>query len=334
MFIEIVTLGAFLVICLIAFLIGDTIGGGRRTAQNVIDANAGQFRRGKAPSALRTAITTSLARVVPQSAGEVRKIERDLKRAGYYRTTALVEYMATRNALVVGALITFGLLAVLADPSSTFPQMLMVVGVLTACLGYGFPRLVLSFQAKRRVERIQRGLPDALDIIHMCLTGGLPLREAFKRVAHEIKFFHRDIAVELDIIHRQADADTMSHALKQFARRIDAPDVNALSALVAQTDRMGTHVATAVSEYADSVRLAYRQRAEERANKTSIKLLFPVIVCLAPLVYILLCGPPMLKMRNFLIESHQPGGIFEQIDVDNSITPNSAVIDLGTPNEG
>jgi tight adherence protein C len=68
-------------------------------------------------------------------------------------------------------------------------------------------------------------------------------------------------------------------------------------------------VATAIADYADSVRMVHRQKIEEKASKTSIKMLFPVILCLAPPIYILLCGPPMLKLRNFIIEGHQPGGV-------------------------
>ena len=161
------------------------------------------------------------------------------------------------------------------------------------------------------VDRIQTGLPDALDIIMMCLTGGLPLRDALQRVSQEIKFTNRDIAIEFEIIRRHADADTMANALRQFASRIDTPDINALATLVSQTQRMGSHIATAVCDYADSVRRARRQRAEEEANKTSIRMLFPVLLCLAPPIYILLMGPPLLQLRNFVTKEHQPGGALE-----------------------
>ena len=152
---------------------------------------------------------------------------------------------------------------------------------------------------------------EKADIIMMCLTGGLPLRDALQRVSQEIKFTNRDIAIEFEIIRRHADADTMANALRQFASRIDTPDINALATLVSQTQRMGSHIATAVCDYADSVRRARRQRAEEEANKTSIRMLFPVLLCLAPPIYILLMGPPLLQLRNFVTKEHQPGGALE-----------------------
>jgi tight adherence protein C len=197
----------------------------------------------------------------------------------------------------------------LADPNSIFPKLIFLVGIFSSICGYAVSRFVLANQASKRVARIQKGLPDALDIIMMCITGGLPLGKALERVSKQIEFSHRDLAIEFEIIRRHADADTMANALRHFADRVDAPDVNALAALVTQTQRMGTHVATAICEYADSVRRAHRQRAEEHASKTSIKMLFPIILCLAPPIYILLLGPPLLRLSNFIKEEHRPGGI-------------------------
>jgi len=319
-FSDIVTIGAFLVICLLVFLLGETLGGGRRRALLLAKSGEENESRRKKPSTIG-AFTRAMAGAVPQLSSEVDRIERDLKRAGYYKPTALIEYMATRNTLIVLTIIVAGGLAVAADPGTAFPEMFIAGGVILAILGYGLPRMVLNLQAKQRVGRIQRGLPDALDIIRMCLTGGLPLREALQRVTQEIDFFHPEIAVEFEIIRRQADADTMAHALRQFARRIDIPDINALAALVMQTDRLGTHVATAITDYADSVRRATRQRAEEKSSKTSIKMLFPVVLCLSPPIYILLCGPPLLKLRTFVIEGNRPGGLLDQSNYGETILP-------------
>ncbi|MBT5018557.1 MAG: type II secretion system F family protein, partial [Planctomicrobium sp.] len=155
------------------------------------------------------------------------------------------------------------------------------------------------------------GLPDALDIIRMCLQGGLPLRDSLGRVSNEIEFFHPDIAVELEVVRRHSDANTMTMALKDFAKRMNADEVNALASLVTQAERMGTHVAQAVTEFSDGLREQSKQRAEEKANKTTIKMLFPVVLCLAPPVLILLLGPPMLEMRNFFRDAHEPGGVLD-----------------------
>jgi tight adherence protein C len=169
--------------------------------------------------------------------------------------------------------------------------------------------MVLKFQAHRRLNRIETGLPDVLDLIRMCLTGGLSLRDSLERVSNEIEVFHPDLAVELEVVRRHAEADTMAKALKEFSRRMKTPDISALASLVSQTERLGTHVAQAVMEFADGVRRQHRQRAEERASKTSIRMLFPVIFCLAPPVFILLLGPPTIQLKNFLRDSKRPGGV-------------------------
>lgn len=308
MFLDAVTTAVFLVFCFSAYLIAEYIRKGRRRADVLVketDRKAGAYAR-------------AMARIVPQLGSEVDKIERDLKRAGYYGKAALVEYMSSRNTLIVLVLMATGILAVLADPTTEAPQIIIMIGGLTAILGYSIPRIVLNLQARARVDRIQRGLPDALDIIRMCISGGLPLRDALARVSNEISSFHPDIAAELAVIHRHADTNSMSVALKNFSKRIDTPDINALAALVSQSDQVGTNVASAVAEYADGIRRQHRQRADEAASKTTIRMLFPVIFCLAPPIYILLCGPPVLQLRNFIREGHEPGGILDGSTYDTS----------------
>lgn len=313
MFIDIITVAAFLAIFLTAFLIADLLTHRRRLRYPLpaIDEVTGDKPANHRKRSQAGALTQAFTTVIPQSANEVARIDHDLKQAGYYRSTALVEYLAVRNLLVIAVLITAGVLAVLSDPGTPIPETMLVLGVLGAIFGYGLPRMVVHLQANRRVDRIQKGLPDALDLLSMCITGGMTIQKSMQQVARELKLSHPDVAIEFEIIRRHSDADSMGRALKQFSNRIDTPDVNALSALVSQTERMGTNVATAICDYADSVRRAHRQRAEERANKTSIKMLFPVIICLAPPIYILLCGPPAIKLYTFVKEAHQSGGVLD-----------------------
>ena len=319
MFIDLVSIATFFLVCFVFFLIGDAIAAGHRSShKKKLDQSSKRNTTSKVG-----VFSRSMSGVVPQTEDEIKKIELDLKRAGYYRSTALVEYLATRNFLIVLVLIGTGIGCVIADPGTNIPEIILVVGLLVAGAGYGLPRIVLHNQANRRVHRIQKGLPDALDLVMMCLTGGVPLRTALQRVTEEVRYSHPDIAVEFDIIRRHADANSMSDALKQFAKRIDAPDVNTLALMISQTERLGTNVSTALIDFADGVRRKYRQRAEEHSSKTSIKLLFPVIFCMAPPIYILFFGPAVLELRNFLIREHRPGGILEPDTYGESISTTS-----------
>jgi tight adherence protein C len=262
----------------------------------------------------------AIAEALPQPRGEVERIDQDLKRAGFYGASAVIEYRAIRNLLVLAILVMGGGAAIMASPGTDLPRNLLIVTGIAATLAYIGPRFVVYLQATKRLDSIQRGLPDALDIIHMCLTGGLPLRGCLARVANEIEFFHPDVAVELEVVRRHAEMDSMSKALREFAGRMNAPDVNALASLVTQTERTGTNVAVAVTEFADSIRRQFRQRAEERASKTSIRMLFPVIICLSPPVLILLLGPPALQLREFLQNSRKPGGVLDSSSFSDSVS--------------
>ncbi len=310
-----VTILAFLATFASALVFGMAVVRARQRVRNIADIHAlservrpGHWRR-------------LWARSIPASQAETEALAQDLKRAGYYGIDAAIEYLAARNFIVVGLLVVGIAAAVIADPATKLPQTILAATITAATVCYVAPRWLLHLQANRRLHKIQHGLPDALDIVRMCLSGGLSLRDSLARVARDIEFFHREIAVELEVVRRHAEADTMQRALKEFARRMNAPDVNALSSLVSQTELMGTHVANAVTEFADTMRRQYRQRAEERANKTSIKLLFPVILCLAPPVFILMVGPPVLQLRSFLRDAHETGGVLNPSSYTERLTP-------------
>ena len=132
---------------------------------------------------------------------------------------------------------------------------------------------------------------------------------SLERVGEELAVAHPDLSCELKIIHAQTEAGSLEQALGQFAQRLELPDVIALASLVKNAARLGGNTASAFREYADTVRQSRRQRAEERGNKKQIKLLFPVVLCLAPPVYIMLLGPAVVELRNFLIRENQPGGV-------------------------
>ncbi len=296
------------------YVLGISVVGARRRVRNIHDVDQ-QFRS-RRPGWFRRA----LADVIPQPGREVESLEQDLKRAGYYGKSAVVEFRAARNFIVLGLLLGGLGLAVAAEPGSDLPRPLLIAAGISAVVAYALPRSLLHLQARRRLDSIQRGLPDALDIIRMCLTGGLPLRDCLDRVSQEVEFFHPDVAIELEVVRRHADIDSMGKALREFARRMNAPDVNALASLVSQTERTGTNVAVAVTEFADGIRRQFRQRAEERAGRTTIRMLFPVILCLAPPVFILLLGPPALQLRTFLQEARNPGGVLDTSNYGDSMT--------------
>ena len=257
-------------------------------------------------------LTVPLAHMFSVSQSSRAKLAKELRQAGRYAPHALEQFLAVRNVMVAGwiVLVTFAVLG--ASRSDGAPLALFVGGTAGLAVLFAVPRLLLQSKASRRVRNIQTQLPDALDMMSMCLTGGLPLHQAIKRVSAELESSHPELAEELAIVQHQAETHTLSNALEQFAERIDADELRSLSALVTQTERLGTNVATALSDYAEGIRRAFRQRAEEQGNKTSVKMLLPVSLCLAPPVYILLLAPALLELREFVSRETRPGGALSQ----------------------
>jgi tight adherence protein C len=277
--------------------------------------------------------TKALAGLIPLAARTKAAITKELRQAGYYHRWAFEEFASLRNALVAGWVIFLGTLLVLfTQPGDAASLKLAAAGLTGAVLLYGLPRLVLSSRAKARAERIQYALPDALDMITMCVAGGVPLEQAFHRVGSELGETHPDLACELRILARQTQAGSLDHALKQFASRLDTPDAHSLAALVGQTDRQGNSVARAFQEFADHVRRERRQRAEEAGNKTTVKMLFPLVFCLAPPIYMLLLAPAVIELRSFVLRENRPGGLLnpsQEVLWSASATPNRRQEDAG-----
>lgn len=266
-------------------------------------------------------MTNVLAALLPISDRAKKIIDGELRQAGFYSPHARADYLATRNVALFAwvLLVAFTAVAVY-DPQQDYTLPVLIAGVIFGIMIFAMPRLVLQSQARHRVNNIQAALPDGLDMLNMCMTGGLSLPMAFERVSSEIRSSHRDLATEFDIIRRHSETHTMERALDLFAGRIATPDVKSLAAVTSQSVRLGSNVGTALQEYADSMRTSQRQRAEERGNRRSVAMLFPVALCLAPPVYILLLGPAVLELRDFALRENRSGGV---------LSPNINVLQQG-----
>ena len=297
-------IAAFLGITALCYGVGWGLIRGRR------NHDAEVFSGGRRRPLIFGPLTTAMAGVIPCSAAGKAAITRELRRAGCYHRFAWEEFASLRNALIVGWVLLIGTLIVVGtEPGDQMTGRLLIVGVVGVVLLYGLPRLILHSRAGARVQRIQYSLPDALDMITMCMTGGLPLHGALCRVSSELGTTHSDLACELRILGRQMEAGSLDGALRQFADRIDTPDAQALAVLVSQTERQGGSVSAAFHEFADEVRRARRQRAEEQGNKTTVKMLLPLVFCLAPPIYMLLLSPAIIELRSFVVQENRAGGV-------------------------
>ena len=235
----------------------------------------------------------------PRSASETSKLKRKLVAAGFRGPEAIPMFFGIR----LGVAVLFFLAAV----SPVFPQSdrssvgIVAVGLGAAGVGYLMTSMGLGRLAKKRQHRIRLGLPDALDLLVVSVEAGLGLDQAIVRVAEEMAFAHKDLSDELRLVNLELRAGTgRVDALKNLAHRTDVDDVASLVAMLVQTDRFGTSVSQSLRVHSDTVRTKRRQRAEEAAAKTGVKMVFPLVFCIFPAIWVVTIGPAAMKFVDVL----------------------------------
>jgi tight adherence protein C len=229
----------------------------------------------------------------PQSTKELGSLRLRLVQAGYRKPEALTIFFGIR---VMAAL---GLFAIFASPLILRPNMMLALGGLG--LGYVLPGMVLARKAKRRSHRIRLALPDALDLLVVSVEAGLGLDQALSRVAAELSFAYPDLSDELKMINLELRAGKpRAEALRNMADRSGVDDLSSLVTMLVQTDKFGTSVAQSLRVYSDTLRTKRRQRAEEAAAKTGVKMVFPLVLCIFPSIWIVTIGPAAIKFVTVL----------------------------------
>ena len=171
------------------------------------------------------------------------------------------------------------------------------MGLFGAAVGFFGPNIWLSMAVGKRAESIRNGLPDSLDLLVITVESGLALDGALQRVADEMKHVHPNLSEEFQIATREAQMGIpRGEALDNMAERTQVPEVKSLVAIVNQAEKFGTSIARALRHQADALRTKRRQAAEERAQKTAVKLMLPLICFIFPAIFVVLVGPAGIKM--------------------------------------
>jgi tight adherence protein C len=235
-----------------------------------------------------------IGRVAPRSAKEVGKLQQRLITAGYRGNEAIIVFFGIRLtcALMAFALVMSGLMV--------RPNLPLALGM--CALGYLLPSMALGRIAKKRQHRIRCGLPDALDLLVVSVEAGLGLDQAIQRVGEELDFAHPDLSSELRLINLELRAGKgRADALRNLADRTGVDDIASLVAMLVQTDKFGTSVAQSLRVHSDTVRTKRRQRAEEAAAKTGVKMVFPLVFCIFPAIWVVTIGPAAIKFIQVLV---------------------------------
>jgi tight adherence protein C len=235
-----------------------------------------------------------LSRLLPRSPKDMSRLQRRLARAGFVQRGAAFYFAAAELLLPV---LFAGTVVLLVRG-----RLGWLIAVFAAVLGYVLPGFYVDGRRKQRQKAIQNGLPDALDLLTVCVEAGSGLDQAISKASDELEIAHPALARELKLVTTEIRAGKPRlDAFRNFAQRTGVEDVRSLVSMLAQTDRFGTSISQALRTHAETSRTKRRQRAEERAGKVGVKLVFPLALCLFPALYIVCFGPAAIRIYRVLL---------------------------------
>ena len=236
----------------------------------------------------------SMSKVFARSDKEMSRLRLRLSRAGFRQPAAPILYSAVEVLLPVAAalvpLLVLGL------------RRGWIAALIIGLFAFFLPGLVVEHAASRRRREIENGLPDALDLLVVCIEAGSGLDQAIVKTSDELVIAYPTLAEELKTLTTEIRAGKpRMDAFKSLAQRTKVDDVRALVSMLQQTDRFGTSVGQALRTHADTSRTKRRQRAEERAQKVGVKLVFPLVLFFFPAFYVVVLGPAVIHfIREFM----------------------------------
>ena len=234
-----------------------------------------------------------LSRALPVSPENVSKTRQWLIQAGYRDPQHATIYRGLR---VLFAALAFGGVVLSTGMSSP----LLLVGM--PAFGYFIPRFMLKRAVQARQRRIRLALPDALDLTVICVEAGLALDQAMLRVGEDLRYAHPELSGEFHMFNLETRAGKPRvEALRNLAARTGVEDIRSLVMTLVQTDRFGTSVAQALRVHSDSLRTERRQRAEEQAAKTTVKMIIPLVLFVLPSLIFVTVGPAVIQLMHVLL---------------------------------
>lgn len=243
-------------------------------------------------------LASPINRLLPPSAAEARKLQKQLMHAGFRSESAPAMYRTMQLVSMMGFPAMVALVcAATARPLTSAFLWIMIAFV----VGFFLPRWVLNRMIRNRQQLVRWGLADALDLMVISVEAGLGLNAAMLKVSSELKDVHPDISEEFELANLEIRVGReRDEALRNLAERTGVDDMRSLVAMLIQTDRFGTSVAKAIRNFSDSLRTKRRQRAEQAAQKAAVKLLLPLACFLFPTLFIAILGPAALTLMDTL----------------------------------
>lgn len=291
------TIAIFVMGCTLVLLLALIVGGRRTRLDERLGelAEHAEFTAQVDPkvSLAKSTLPKMGAVLLPRSEEEQTKLQSRLIQAGLYNRQALALFLGVKLLLIAGPpLIGMGL----AFAGIVSMQKGLLIGAVASGLGIVGPSFWLDSRKASRQTNLRRALPDALDVLVICLEGGASLPAGLQRVASELQTAHPMLATELHIVQREIQLGrSAGEALRQFAHRCDLEEIRSLASVVQQSERFGASLVKALRVHAETLRSKRILLAEEMAQKAVVKLLFPTALCIMPALFIVIIGPLALE---------------------------------------
>ncbi len=286
-------------------------GGGKSRAVERLEEIRDPSRRGKSGGTSSSSMSKLIERATPglsaplkpKTAEEAGKLKVRLQNAGYRGENAVSIFLGLKFlCLIVGFVAGGGSLAWFKGLTSTAGMYTIAV----AGIMFYLPDVVIWFNKKSRQDNVFFGLPDALDLMVVCVEAGLGLDQAMRKVAEEMKNSYRVLADEFALCNLQLQMGrARNDVLHELGIRTGVDDLKALAAILIQADKFGSSVAQALRVQSDSMRTRRSQMAEEKAAKTAVKLIFPLVIFIFPAIFVVLVGPAAITMINEMFPAMQ-----------------------------
>ncbi len=227
---------------------------------------------------------------LPEDAGKQFVIKQNLARAGIYSPTAVRAVTGAKVIFAVTGLVLGYLAGVYLD------QLMMFIAV-GGLAGYLTPVIWLKIRTSVNQRELTHGLADALDLMVVCIEAGLTVDSAMQRVGQEMALAHPEISREFGMAHMETRVGlSRTDALRNMGRRTGNSAIQSLASMLIQAERFGTSIADALRVHSESLRIARQMAAEEIAGKASVKISFPLVLCIFPATFIVLAGPTIIQL--------------------------------------
>jgi tight adherence protein C len=235
-------------------------------------------------------VLSFLAKFLPSSSNPNSSTAILLARAGYRRPEA-------QSVVQAGRIIAIVALESAVFFTGFYKNNPLILFMVAGAVGFMAPDLLLSSIVKKRQQQIRLGLPDALDLLVICVEAGLGLDQSLLYISQELRIAHPALCEEFDIVNAEVNVGkTRLEALRSLAERTGVEDLKAMVVTLIQTDRFGTSVAQALRVHSDDLRTKRRQRAEEMANKTAVKMVIPLVFFIFPALFVVTLGPALIVL--------------------------------------